>query len=84
MKSVTIHKLDNETERALMARAAREETSLNRLVKRLLRESLGIGSENRSRRDDFATFCGRWTPEDARDFDRATAGFEEIDEEVWK
>ena len=84
MKSVTIHKLDEETKRALTKRAEEEGTSLNRLVKRLLRESLGIDGGKESRRQDFAEFCGRWSEEEAREFERATAGFGEINEEVWR
>ena len=84
MKSITIHKLDDETERALVGQAAREGVSLNQLVKRLLREILGIGGENRDRRRDFEGFCGRWSEEDGEEFERAMAGFGEIDEEVWQ
>jgi plasmid stability protein len=84
MKSITIHKLDDETERALVGRAEREGLSLNGLVKRLLRETLGLGERGRDRRGDFAEFCGRWSEEEGEAFEEAMAGFGEIDEEVWQ
>jgi plasmid stability protein len=84
MKSITIHKLDDETERALVGRAEREGLSLNGLVKRLLREALGLGERGRNQREVFAEFCGRWGEEEGKAFEAAMAGFGEIDEEVWQ
>ncbi|MCH7224759.1 FitA-like ribbon-helix-helix domain-containing protein [Haloferula sp. A504] len=84
MKSITIHKLDDATEERLVARARSEGVSLNQLVKRLLRESLGVHNAAPDHRRDFAAFCGRWSEQEAEEFDRAVAGFDEIDEEVWR
>lgn len=84
MKSITIHKLDDATEARLVARAREEGVSLNQLVKRLLRESLGVNGAAPDHRGDFAGFCGRWSEQEAAEFDQAVASFDEIDEEVWR
>lgn len=84
MKSITIHKMDDDTERVLVDRARSEGLSLNQLIKRLLREALGLGESKDPHREDFAQFCGRWSEEDGAAFEKATAGFGEIDEEVWR
>lgn len=84
MKSITIHKLDDETERALVGQAAREGVSLNHLVKRLLRQILGVGAENRNRKVDFEGFCGRWSEKEGDEFDELMLELGEIDEEIWQ
>jgi len=84
MKSITIHKIDDATEGVLVARAHREGVSLNQLIKRLLRESLGIGGQKPDHRADFARFCGKWSEQEAEEFDKAVVVFDEIDEEVWQ
>ena len=84
MKSITIHKLDDEIEARLVELAEREGQSLNQTVKQLLREKLGAGDAAPDHRADFEEFCGAWTAKDKREFDRAVAPFSEIDPEIWK
>ena len=84
MKSITIHKIDDATEDVLVSRARSEGVSLNQLIKRLLRESLGLGGGKPDHRADFAGFCGKWSDEEADEFDKAVSVFDEIYEEVWR
>jgi len=84
MKSITIHKIDDSTEEVLVARAKKEGVSLNQLIKRLLRESLGVSEKAPSHREDFAQFCGQWSKKETKEFDEAVAFFDEVDEEVWE
>lgn len=84
MKSITIHKIDDDTERVLVNRARDEGISLNQLIKRLLREALGLSESRDARRADFAGFCGSWNKEDVAEFERATEVFGKIDEELWQ
>lgn len=84
MKSITIHKIDDATEGVLVARALQEGVSLNQLIKRLLRESLGIGGQKPDHSEDFAGFCGKWSEQEAEEFDKEVSIFDEIDEEVWR
>jgi len=67
--------------------ARREGVSRNQAVLRLLRKGAGLTGE----RDDedviggsLDWFVGSWSEEQAREFDEAVAGFERIDEELWK
>ncbi len=84
MKSITLHKLDDETESRLDELSKQEGLSLNRLIKRLLRESLGLERQVVNNRDDFASFCGQWTEAEKTEFDKSTEVFSEIDDDVWK
>ncbi|MCH7928257.1 MAG: ribbon-helix-helix protein, CopG family [Candidatus Dadabacteria bacterium] len=84
MKSITIHKIDDETEKRLAELAAKEGVSLNRLIKRILRESLGIEKKSRNNKSDFSEFCGIWSQEDYEEFKHKTASLEEISEEDWQ
>jgi len=84
MKSITIHKLDDEIEARLVERARREGMSLNQTVKRVLRENLGVDNASPDHRAEFEEFCGQWSAKDKREFDKAVAAFSEIDAELWK
>jgi len=84
MKSITIHKIDDETEKRLTELAAKEGVSLNRLIKSVLRESLGIEGKSRNNESDFAEFCGIWSEEDFEEFKQKTAPLEEINEQDWE
>jgi len=84
MKSITIHKIDDETEQKLLELANKEGISLNRLVKRVLRESLGLDKISRNNKSDFADFLGVWSVSDAEEFQQNVAPLEEIDNEDWE
>lgn len=84
MKSITIHKIDDETERALLEIAEREGISLNKLIKRLLRESLGLDDQLVDHRADFEEFFGVWTSEEADAFARRVSVFDEIEDQEWE
>ncbi len=84
MKSITLHKIDDETEKRLVEISKREGASLNHVIKKLLREVLGIEKHQIDHRSDFTPFCGQWTAEEKAEFDKSTAVFSEIDDEVWQ
>ncbi len=79
MAQVTLRDLPASVEAHLRERARIEGRSLSKVASELLAESLGLKEGRR----DLGRFAGAWTAEEAADFDRATASFEEIDEEVW-
>lgn len=83
MKSITIHKIDDDIEQVLVTLAQKEGISLNRLIKRLLRERLGLTDEPINYRADFVEFCGVWSDEEADQFDKAVADFAVVDEIDW-
>ena len=86
MSNLSIRGLDERALAALKARAAQEDASVNSLVLRLIEQGLGLqrGKPTRQRHTDLDVLAGRWTRSDADDFERATAGFREIDPELWK
>ena len=81
-KSITIHNLEPETARLLEARAGEEGLSLNRLIKKLLAQALGVDSPA-ERRAFFEQFCGIWTGEELEEFEEATRDTREVDPEEW-
>lgn len=87
MKAITIHGIDEELSKLIKAEAESQGLSLNRTIKQLLRTSLGLtDSKKEKRRQELMKFFGKWSKEDAEEFDRniEKMGFEEIDEEDWK
>ncbi len=84
MKSITIHKMDEDMSKALDDLSSKEKLSLNQLVKRLLKKSLGLEPKGEDHREDFKEFCGSWSDQEAEEFTKAIECFGEIDEEVWK
>lgn len=84
MKSITIHNIDDELVKELAEYSETEKLSLNRSVKKLLRESLGMTSESVSRRrQEFIDVFGAWTEEEYQEFVKNTKDNEKIDPEDW-
>jgi hypothetical protein len=85
MKSVTIHGLDDPVFKLLKAKAHDEGESLNKTVKKLLEQSLGVSSaQTQPHRKEFESLCGSWGKEEKERFDRAVSDFEKIDNSEWK
>lgn len=84
MKSITIHKLDDDLAGELELHARREGVSINRLVKRLLRASLGLEKAAAvDRRADFEDLFGGWSEEEEQRFKRRLADLEQIAPDEW-
>ncbi|MFT5366077.1 MAG: hypothetical protein ACI8V2_001019 [Candidatus Latescibacterota bacterium] len=85
MKSITIHALDNDLVECIEEKAQKEGVSLNKTIKKLLREALGLTPEQvRDRQEEFRDLFGCWTQEDVKEFENAVQDFERIDPEDWK
>lgn len=56
--------------------------SLNKTIKELLRESLGI-SKKQLKKNRFDKFYGIWSKKEGEEFERAIRDFEKIDKEDW-
>ena len=84
MKSITIHGLEDDLSERITEKAHREGLSLNRTMKNLLRESLGLSSEQiLKHREEYMDLFGCWTEEDAREFEDAMRDFTQIDPRDW-
>ncbi len=86
MPNLSIRGLDATALSELKARAAREDASVNSLVLRLIDQGLGRqpAKPARQRHGDLDDLAGAWSPEDAAEFERATAGFGTIDRGLWE
>ncbi len=84
MKSITIHGVDDQLNSRLKQVAAAGGLSMNRTVKRLLEEALGLKPRSREpNRKEFQAFCGVWSQVDLDDFRQATKEFEEVNGGDW-
>jgi plasmid stability protein len=68
MKSISVHGIDEEMEKAIEERAKREGKSVNKIVKELIAKALGIGDKPPDNRAEFADLCGVWTEAEAAEF----------------
>ena len=85
MKSITIHGLDNHLAKMIKIKAEDEALSLNKTIKKLLEESLGIKPKDElNHAEDFTEFCELWNQKDVEEFNRSTADLNKIDMEDWR
>ncbi len=85
MATMTLRGIDEKTAEALKQRAQQEGTSVNAVTLRLIRESLGLDKKKRNViYSDLDHLAGTWSKEDAAEFERNTAVFEKVDDEIWK
>lgn len=83
MNQFTLRNVPEELERKIRREARQRKTSINKTVKELLGEILGVGA-SRGKKRDLSDFAGSWSEEEAREFEKATELFNRIDEELWK
>ncbi len=84
MKSITIHNLDDELDARIREKAAREGLSLNKTLKKLLCEALGIKEKGQDHLHDFLEFSGVWTEKELSEFEKRTSGLGKVDENDWQ
>ena len=77
--------MDESLSRLLEERARKEGISINRLVKRLLRISVGLDKEPETdHREDFLDLFGVWTKEQGEKFHERIKDLEQIEPEEWE
>jgi len=85
MKSITIHGLDENLDRAIRSLAEREGLSMNKTIKKVLRSALGLDDQGKAtRREQFTDLFGTWTKQDLVEFQENTADFSQIDSSDWR
>lgn len=84
MKSISVHGIDDETEKIIGERAKSEGKSVNRVVKELIAKALGLGERPSDNRAEFADLCGVWTEEEAAEFAECVADLGAVDEKDWR
>jgi plasmid stability protein len=81
VKALTIRNLPQSLAEALEREKRRRGKSLNQTVIDLLGQ--GLGAEG-ARSNGLGRLAGGWSEDEFRDFERATAQFEAVDEELWR
>ncbi|MEJ2165177.1 MAG: hypothetical protein P8X90_06590 [Desulfobacterales bacterium] len=85
MKSITIHNIDEPLAELIESKARAEGLSINKTVKKLLEESLGVKPREKAKnRSDFEEFCGIWSDSELAEFEDATKDMRKVDREDWK
>jgi hypothetical protein len=85
MKSITIHDLEDSVEALIQQKAREEGLSLNKTVKMLLRQALGLApGGNGDKKADFSEFCGVWTKADEAEFEKNTKDLRQVDPRDWQ
>ena len=84
MKSITVHGIDKETETLINQRARSAGTSVNKIVKELLAEALGLGKDRNDHRDEFSDLFGVWTEDDEQQFLAAVKDLESVEPGDWR
>ncbi len=85
MKSITIHGIDDVTAKQLEIVSEQMGLSLNKTIKKLLHEVLGIKpADISSRKSDFEEFCGVWSKDDIKEFNNNTESLEQIEPGEWR
>jgi plasmid stability protein len=84
MKSISVHGIDEEMEKAIKERAKSEGKSVNKIVKELIAKALGTGDKPPDNRVEFADLCGVWTETEASEFMKLIADLEVADAKDWQ
>ncbi len=86
MKSLTIHGIDDVLDRKLKVRSKNNHMSLNKTIKSLLSESLGVSSRKPEpdHSDDFAGFLGKWSKDEVAQQNKSLEYSRCVSMEDWK
>ncbi len=85
MKSITIHGIDDPLAELIKSKAQSEGLSINKTVKKLLEESLGVKPRNKGiNRSDFEEFCGIWSESDRTEFEDKTEDLRNVNYADWQ
>ncbi len=85
MKSITIHGIDDPLAELIKSKAQSEGLSVNKTVKKLLEESLGVKPRNKGiNRSDFEEFCGIWSESEHTEFEDKTKDLRSVDYKDWQ
>ncbi|RPI98752.1 MAG: ribbon-helix-helix protein, CopG family [Candidatus Aminicenantes bacterium] len=84
MKSISVHGIDEETEKAIEERAKNEGKSVNKIVKELIAKALGLGDKPPDNWAEFADLRGVWTEAEASEFLALIADLGVMDAKDWQ
>ena len=82
MKSLTIHNIEEDVYKVLKKQATEQGTSLNKLIKKYLRQALGL-DKSQTKKRDVSFLVGSMSDEELKEFNEAISVFDQIDESEW-
>ena len=85
VKAITLRGIPPRTARRIKEKAEADGISLNKAVLRLLEEGVDSGARaaRKGPKNNLARFAGRWSKEEADEFDRYLAEERRIDPAAW-
>jgi hypothetical protein len=84
MANLSVRGVDEQSLRRLKQRAKKQGVSVNRLIADMLNSGTDIAAGKAAEHGDLDRLAGTWSAREAREFERATASFEQIDGELWR
>ena len=83
---ITIHHLDDASAEWIEEQASQRGIEKEEIVLQLIHRGIGLElkKEQLPVYHDLDALAGTWSEEDAAEFDRATASFRQVDEELWR
>ena len=85
MKSITIHNLDDQTADLIQQEASKKGLSLNKTIKLLLKQALGIKPvPSEKRKSEFLDLFGIWSDKDLQEFNATIEDLSQVNPEDWK
>jgi hypothetical protein len=85
MKSYTIHGIEKELDEQIQTKASEMGLSLNKTIKHLLNQALGLSKKDREKsRKEFLDLFGTWSDRDVKEFEEKTADFRKIHRADWE
>ena len=85
MKSITVHGIDDPLAELIKSKAQSEGLSINKTVKKLLEESLGVKPRSKGKnRSDFEEFFGIWSESERIEFEDRTDELRNVNCEDWQ
>jgi hypothetical protein len=85
MANLSVRGVEEQSLRKLKQTAKRRGMSLNRLITEMLNAAGGDSSATKAvEHADLDKLAGTWDARDAREFERGTATFGQVDEDLWR
>ena len=85
MSTITIRGIDETTAKTLKERTKKEGISVNAVLLKTLKESLGLEKKKRTVvHTDLDHLAGTWSEKDFSEFQKKIADFETVDKKIWK
>jgi hypothetical protein len=83
MKSISIHGVDKEMARRIREKSAEYGLSVNRTMKKLLGESLGLENEKAKPSHEFDDLCGILPKKAGAELEKILQEMDTVDPEAW-